>query len=77
MSETPQEQVFRISRLRESLGWAYLSVANTEEPVIIQRYSKQEVVMVPLWEWRFLKDIEAKFQAGASPWEDADATDNT
>jgi hypothetical protein len=26
--------------------------------------------MVPLWEWRFLKEIEAKIRAGECPWEE-------
>ncbi|QDU76894.1 hypothetical protein Pan97_39510 [Bremerella volcania] len=61
----------RITHLRDSLGWAYQSVANTDEPIVIQRYSKQDVVMVPLWEWQFLKQIEASIRAGEYPWLDA------
>ena len=62
----------RITHLRDSLGWAYLSVPNTDEPIIIQRYSKQEVVMVSLWEWRFLKAIEAAIRTGSIPWQDVE-----
>ncbi len=47
--------VMRITHLRECLGWAYLAVANTDEPIIIQRYNATDVVLVPRWEWDFLK----------------------
>lgn len=53
-----------ISHLRETLGFVYQHVAQTDRPVIIQRYRDQSVVMVPLWEWRWLKDVEAKVRAG-------------
>lgn len=68
MSEPTPEHVMRITHLRDSLGWAYQSVANTDEPIVIQRYSKQDVVMVPLWEWQFLKRIEAAIRDGRLPW---------
>ncbi len=72
MSEPPTEHVMRITHLRDSLGWAYQCVANTDEPIVIQRYSRQDVVLVPLWEWRFLKQIEAAIRAGEIPWQDAE-----
>ena len=53
-----------ISHLRDFLGVAYLHVRRTNEPVIVQRYGKADVAMVPLWEWRWLKAIEAAIQAG-------------
>ncbi len=57
--------------MRDSLGWAYLTVAQTGEPIIIQRYNAQDVVLVPRWEWEFLKDMEAAIRAGACPWADS------
>jgi hypothetical protein len=50
--------------LRDCLGVAYLHVRRTNEPVILQRYGTAEVAMVPLWEWRFLKELESAIQAG-------------
>jgi len=66
------EHVVRISHLRDCLGVTCQYVAHTNEPVIVQRYSRQDVVIVPLWEWRFLKEIEAEIQAGRCPWEEAE-----
>ena len=34
------------------------------------RYSRQDVALVPLWEWRFLKRLEAAIKAGRTPWEE-------
>ncbi|WP_044253201.1 hypothetical protein [Rhodopirellula sp. SWK7] len=53
-----------ITHVRDSLGFYYQHVAETERPVVIQRYRDRSVVMVPLWEWRWLKQIEAKIRAG-------------
>ena len=58
------EHEVAISHLRDCLGVVYLHVARTNEPAIIARYGIPEVVMVPLWEWRWLKAIEAAIQAG-------------
>ena len=58
------EHEFAISHLRDCLGVAYLHVANTGEPVIVRRYARTDVALVPLWEWRWLKGIEAAIQAG-------------
>ena len=63
------QRVIRISELRDLLSLAYHHVKNTEEPIIIQRYKRQDVVMAPLWELRFLKEVEAKIRAGECPWE--------
>lgn len=63
-----EAHVMRITHLRDSLGWAYLTVAQTDEPIIIQRYNAQDVVMVPRWEWDFLKEMEAAIRAGECPW---------
>ncbi|MDB4664398.1 hypothetical protein OAE63_00185 [bacterium] len=53
-----------ITHVSDSLGFYYQHVAETERPVVIQRYRDRSVVMVPLWEWRWLKQIEAKVRAG-------------
>ena len=65
------ERVMQISHLRGSLGWAYRLVVETDEPVVVQRYKAQDVMLVPAWEWRFLKQIEADIRAGRCPWEKA------
>ena len=66
-----EDHVIPISHLRDCLGWAYLTVAQTGEPIIIQRYNAQDVVLVPRWEWDFLKEMEAAIRAGVCPWEEA------
>lgn len=53
-----------ISHLRDFLGFFYQHVAETDWPVIIQRYRDQSVAMVPRWEWRWFKELEAKIQTG-------------
>jgi hypothetical protein len=65
-----EQQVLRITHLRDCLGWAYHQVALTGEPIIVQRYSRQDAVIVPLWEWRLLKKLEADIKAGQCPWEE-------
>jgi len=55
-----------ITHLRDSLGFFYQHDRETDRPVIIQRYRDQSVVMVPLWEWRWLKQLEANVRAGKS-----------
>jgi len=67
----PYERVLRISHLREILGYAYQVVVETDEPIIVQRYSQQDVALVPLWEWRFLKELEQRVKAGEFAWGDA------
>jgi PHD/YefM family antitoxin component YafN of YafNO toxin-antitoxin module len=67
MSET----VVGITHLRDCLGIAYQHVVNTDEPIVVQRYKRQDVMLVPAWEWRFLKRVEADLRAGRRPWEDA------
>jgi hypothetical protein len=53
-----------ISHLRDCLGVAYLHVVRTGEPVVVQRYGKSDVALVPLWEWRWLKAIEDAIRSG-------------
>jgi hypothetical protein len=66
----PQETVVTITHLRDCLGIAYQHVAQTDNPIIVQRYNRQDVVLVPLWEWRFFKGMEAAIRAGRRPWEE-------
>jgi hypothetical protein len=65
-----KEHVLRITHLRDCLGWAYQQVALTGEPIIVQRYSRQDAVIVPLEEWRLLKQRDADAKAGKWPRED-------
>jgi hypothetical protein len=62
-----EEHVLRVTHLRHCLGWAGQQVALTGEPIIIQRYKRQDVVMVPLWEWQLFKQLEAQIKAGHYP----------
>lgn len=68
----PDANVMRVSHLRECLGFAVQQVAASGEPIIVQRYSRQDVILVPLWEWQFLKQVDADIQAGKCPWENRD-----
>jgi hypothetical protein len=67
----PAETVVRISHLRDHLGMACRHVARTDEPVVVRRYKREDVAIVPLWEWRFFKRIEAAIRDGRLPWNDA------
>ncbi len=66
---TSSPHVVRITHLRDCLGIAYQHVVQNDEPIIVQRYNRQDVALVPLWEWEFLKGIEAAIRAGQRPWE--------
>jgi len=70
MSESQSEHVVLITHLRDTLGIACQHVANTDEPIIVQRYKRQDVAIVPLWEWRFFKRMEAAIRDGRLPWTD-------
>lgn len=59
-----EPMVIPITHLRDSLGYFYQHIAETDRPLVIQRYRDQSVVMVPLWEWQWLKQVEAKVRAG-------------
>jgi hypothetical protein len=61
------DHVMRISHLRENLAWACHKVAQTDAPIVVQRYRDRKVAIVPLWEWKFFKDLEASIKAGACP----------
>lgn len=69
-----EERVMRITHLRDNLGWAYRLVVETDEPIVVQRYKRQDVMLVPAWEWRFLKQVEADIRAGRCPWESRTAS---
>jgi prevent-host-death family protein len=60
----PTEHEMPVSHLRDGLGMVCQHVARTDEPVVITRYGKADVVLVPLWEWRFFKQLEADIRAG-------------
>ena len=68
MVQPAHPQIVHITHLRDCLGIAYQHVVNTDEPIIVQRYNRQDVALVPLWEWEFLKGIEAAIRAGERPW---------
>jgi hypothetical protein len=65
------EHQMSITHLRDGLGIACQHVANTDEPIIVRRYKREDVAIVPLWEWRFFKRIEAAIRDGRLPWNDA------
>jgi len=67
----PTEYEISITNLRDGLGIACQHVANTDEPVIVRRYRRADVAIVPLWEWRFLKKIDAAIRDGRLPWIEA------
>ena len=67
MPEPPQETVIGITHLRECLGIAYQHVANNDEAVVVQRYGRKDVVLVPAWQWAFFQELEAGIKAGRCP----------
>ena len=56
------ERVLLISHLRDVLGFACQQVALTGEPIIVQRYNRQNVVIVPMDDWRFYQEMEAELR---------------
>ncbi|HXG11397.1 MAG TPA: hypothetical protein VNK04_16705 [Gemmataceae bacterium] len=58
------EHEMAVTHLRECLGFACRTVAESDEPVVVTRYRKGIVAIVPLWEWRFFKELEADIRAG-------------
>lgn len=57
--ETPWEFEVGVTELRESLGFTVREVARSGNPVIVRRYKRAEVILVPLREWRRLKQLDA------------------
>lgn len=60
----PTETEMAVTHLRECLGFACQIVAESNDPVVVTRYRKGIVAIVPLWEWRFFKELEADIRAG-------------
>jgi PHD/YefM family antitoxin component YafN of YafNO toxin-antitoxin module len=60
----PMEHEMAVTHLRDHLGFACRIVAESDEPVVVTRYRKGIVALVPLWEWRFFKELEADIRAG-------------
>lgn len=52
------EHEVAISLVRDVLGFTVRQVARTGEPVIIRRYKRADVILVPLQEWRRLQRLE-------------------
>jgi PHD/YefM family antitoxin component YafN of YafNO toxin-antitoxin module len=52
------EHEVAISVVRNALGMAVRLVARTGEPVIVRRYKRADVILVPLQEWRRLQRLE-------------------
>ena len=52
------EREVAISHLRDVLGFAVRQVASTGEPIIVRRYKRADVILVPLSEWRRLQRLE-------------------
>jgi PHD/YefM family antitoxin component YafN of YafNO toxin-antitoxin module len=63
-------KVLLISHLREVLGYACKQVALTGEPIIVQRYNRQEVVIAPLADWRYYQEMEANLREAADASDD-------
>jgi PHD/YefM family antitoxin component YafN of YafNO toxin-antitoxin module len=55
---TEMEHEVAISHLRDVLGFAVRQVARTGEPIIVRRYKRADVILVPLSEWRRLQRLE-------------------
>ncbi len=67
MHKSSDDRVICITHLRDCLGIAYLHVVRTDEPVVVKRYGRCDAMLVPAWEWRWLKELEAGIQAGNCP----------
>jgi hypothetical protein len=60
----PNEHEMAVTHLRECLGFACRMVAESDEPIVVTRYRKGIVAIVPLWEWQFFNALEADIRAG-------------
>lgn len=58
---TPDELEVGVTELRDSLGFTVRHVAESGTPIVVRRYRRAEVILVPLAEWRRLKQFEAEF----------------
>jgi hypothetical protein len=61
------EHVMKITHLRDNLGWAYRQVVQTDAPIVVQRYGRRDVILVPAWLWKFYQELETGIKAGACP----------
>jgi prevent-host-death family protein len=61
--ETPWEFEVGVTELRESLGFTVREVARSGNPVIVRRYTRADVILVPLSEWRRLKQLAAELES--------------
>ena len=57
---TPDELEVGVTELRDSLGFTVRHVAESGVPIVVRRYRRAEVILVPLAEWRRLKQLEAE-----------------
>lgn len=64
----PDELEVGVTELRDSLGFTIRHVAQSGVPVVVRRYRRPEVVLVPLREWRRLKQMELEMD-GPDPFE--------
>lgn len=53
----------QITDLRNNLGFTVREVARSGNPVIVRRYDREDVILVPLAEWRRLQDLEQEYSA--------------
>lgn len=53
-----------VTELRDSLGFTVRHVAESGEPCIVSRYGRACVAIVPLDEWRRLKQLEVDLTSG-------------
>lgn len=60
----PDELEVGVTELRDSLGFTVRHVAESGTPIVVRRYRRAEVILVPLSEWRRLKQLE--FELGES-----------
>ncbi len=73
--ETLNELEVGVTELRDSLGFTIRHVAQSGVPVVVRRYRRTDVILVPLTEWRRLKQLEAEI-GGPDPFEfDEDESD--
>lgn len=62
MKQTEHE--IRVTHLRDGLGVVCQGIFNNDDAVVVTRYGKGIVAIVPLWEWRFFKQLEDDIRAG-------------
>ena len=58
---TMHEFTTQVSDLRNNLGFTVREVARSGNPVMVRRYDREEVILVPLAEWRRLQELEREY----------------